>query len=1141
MRRPFPNASIPLVLLLLVGGDLAAQSPATPPRAKAKTLAARKMAAIRRDEDRKEAFEEQGLDRADLRKQWERYWFGGEPTPDYLDFKAALARREMERYPLTFPAAKGRPLPLGSAPSGVGGTWVSLGPTANLTDGSWPSIDSGRPVAIVLHPNYPTTPTVYLATSGGGVFKSTNATPGSGSDWTWTAITEGLPTSGATGNVSCGYLAGDPSNGNVLFLGLGDAFDATGRGLYKTTDGGDTWTAATGMGNATRVYDILVVGTKVFAGTNDGLKVSTDSGATFAAASGGPGSGAIWTVKALSATDLVCSNDAGGAYWSSDGGTNWTAATGISGAGRVTLATTAVSSTQVWGMYEESTTGNIAKGVLKSTDKGHTYTFVAAPTSVGGLFNSSDAGMSTDGGQGFYNHLLAVDPTNLNHLFMGANLGLWRSLDGGATWNQMSHWYGGGHPYSHADHHASAFTTDGSKLFVANDGGIAVFMDPYRATVPTTQTDLTFVDHTRNKGLATHLVYNLGSTTAASPADSRYRITLGLQDNGTRVRQDTGSGLQNSGTFEDQIGGDGFGTVIHQTNGNLMLGSLYYTRIYKSTNGGTSAFSSSSSGITESNNSSSAPFAPKIALGATSAPDTVYTHVNAKVYKSTNFGGAWTAMTMPAGFTGSTVRNVNGSRSNANAVAFAANGGRFFVTYNGGTNWTSPSDVTGGNFNTSYVWFNTENDQILYGSTVSLNASAHHLFKSVDGGASWTFIDQTAGGGDNGFPFGIPVHVIQNQPGSVNTLYAGTDYGVYRSTDGGGTWSRFGAGMPLVATRDLYVAADGSFVRAATFGRGVWELAVVSGPAVTVNPTTATVITGGTVSITPTVTNTTTSNNVNWTVTAGSVAPTTTATGVATTFTAPGTAGNVTVTATTVEAPAATATSTITVVNPSAVTVAVSPTPTTTAVTSGTVAFTGSVTGITNTGLNWTASGGSFNLTTGGAVTWTAPASAGAYTVTATAAGAPTRSATTTVTVIDPAAITVSVSPTAKTLRAGGSQVFTATPSAGSVTWTLAPASGAGTITPAGLTCTYTAPATVAANTPVTLTATSTINGSKTAVAAITLKTLDLNGDASIDVLDILELTKRTGSVVAGDLAKADLNGDGAIDDLDLAILLAGI
>ncbi|MFM8429889.1 MAG: hypothetical protein ACKN95_02680, partial [Holophagaceae bacterium] len=114
-----------------------------------------------------------------------------------------------------------------------------------------------------------------------------------------------------------------------------------------------------------------------------------------------------------------------------------------------------------------------------------------------------------------------------------------------------------------------------------------------------------FVDHRRNFGLATHLIYNLGSTNATTPSDSKYRVVIGLQDNGTRVRQAVdNSGLisstglmKDSKIYEDWIGGDGFSSLIHPENGNLMLGSLYYTRIYKSINGGTSAFSSSSTGI----------------------------------------------------------------------------------------------------------------------------------------------------------------------------------------------------------------------------------------------------------------------------------------------------------------------------------------------------------------------------------------------------------------------------------------------------------------------------------------------------------------------------------------------------------------
>lgn len=78
-------------------------------------------------------------------------------------------------------------------------------------------------------------------------------------------------------------------------------------------------------------------------------------------------------------------------------------------------------------------------------------------------------------------------------------------------------------------------------------------------------------------------------------------------------------------------------------------------------------------------------------------------------------------------------------------------------------------------------------------------------------------------GKSNGFPFGFAVHVIRNSPDNHEVLFAGTDLGVYRSVDGGDSWSRFGQGLPMVAVTDLYLAPDGKLIRAATYGRGVWE------------------------------------------------------------------------------------------------------------------------------------------------------------------------------------------------------------------------------------------------------------------------------------------------------------------------------
>ena len=56
------------------------------------------------------------------------------------------------------------------------------------------------------------------------------------------------------------------------------------------------------------------------------------------------------------------------------------------------------------------------------------------------------------------------------------------------------------------------------------------------------------------------------------------------------------------------------------------------------------------------------------------------------------------------------------------------------------------------------------------------------------------------------------------------TLYVGTDLGIYRTKDGGNTWERFGRGMPMVKVTDLFIEPSGALMRAATFGRGLWEI-----------------------------------------------------------------------------------------------------------------------------------------------------------------------------------------------------------------------------------------------------------------------------------------------------------------------------
>ncbi len=146
-------------------------------------------------------------------------------------------------------------------------------------------------------------------------------------------------------------------------------------------------------------------------------------------------------------------------------------------------------------------------------------------------------------------------------------------------------------------------------------------------------------------------------------------------------------------------------------------------------------------------------------------------------------------------------------------------GGRVFTSSNAGATWTLALPPNNG-LSLSYLWFDTTNANIVYVASVAPDATKSHLWRSTNGGASFTPID---GGG---FPFGVPVNAIKNDPTDPAHLFAGTHLGIYESADSGATWTRFGSGLPLVSVFDFCIAPDGSLMRIATYGRGIRQLPV---------------------------------------------------------------------------------------------------------------------------------------------------------------------------------------------------------------------------------------------------------------------------------------------------------------------------
>jgi len=105
---------------------------------------------------------------------------------------------------------------------------------------------------------------------------------------------------------------------------------------------------------------------------------------------------------------------------------------------------------------------------------------------------------------------------------------------------------------------------------------------------------------------------------------------------------------------------------------------------------------------------------------------------------------------------------------------------------------------------------------VIWASTQG-SGSANYVQRSADGGTSW--VDKT-----NDLPK-VPANVVAVDPNDANTIYLGTQIGLYISKNGGTNWTRYGgSSLPLVSVTEINVALDSSAIRISTFGRGFWEL-----------------------------------------------------------------------------------------------------------------------------------------------------------------------------------------------------------------------------------------------------------------------------------------------------------------------------
>jgi photosystem II stability/assembly factor-like uncharacterized protein len=192
----------------------------------------------------------------------------------------------------------------------------------------------------------------------------------------------------------------------------------------------------------------------------------------------------------------------------------------------------------------------------------------------------------------------------------------------------------------------------------------------------------------------------------------------------------------------------------------------------------------------------------------------VVAQAGSSVFISTNTGTSFTSVNLPAG---AGVASALVIQSVTRIYAGTNQGQIFRIDFSGGA-WQAPVALT-----TPRVGFVSDlevdpaNPSRLW-ATYSTLAGTGHVFRSDNGGTTWTDVSA-------GLP-AIPFNALVVDPANTNAVYAAADVGVFRSTNAGGAWSSFANGLPNVLVKDLVFHAGSRLLRAATQSRGVWEIPV---------------------------------------------------------------------------------------------------------------------------------------------------------------------------------------------------------------------------------------------------------------------------------------------------------------------------
>lgn len=672
----------------------------------------------------------------------------------------------------------------------------NLPPAGEATTIAWSEVGpgniGGRTRSIAIHPTNPSI--MYAGSVSGGVWKSTT----SGSSW--------FPTDDFAANLAISSIVIDPSNPNIVYAGTGEGFfnaDAIrGAGVLKSTNAGASWTLQTSFSGGSFPYYINDLYLRpdstsiLYAATNTGLFRTTNGGTSWSYFGAGatPRATQIVADPAAPRTLYIAFGNfsTDGIYKTTTAAPPYTKLTSglpTTGYHRISLAIAPSNPSILYAVFNNSSNYQTL-GIYRTTNGGSSWTQVTTPT-------DAISGATHLAGQGWYNNVAAVSPTDPNTVFVGG-VNLYRSTNGGTNWTMVSNWYSGaGYPYVHADQHAIVFS--GSTMWFGNDGGV------FRST----NNGTSFTEH--NNGYATIQFYS----GAVHPTAETYYG--GTQDNGT-LR----SGSLPNWTMV--FGGDGGYTAVDYGTPLTVYTEYVYLNFQKSVNGG-NTWTKSMNGIPTTSGqfdgtTDRCQFIAPFIMDPTN-PEIIVAGTY-RVFRTTNSAGNWTAISGDltgdgTGSSGATITAIGLAKTSSAIIYIGTNGSgatasRVQVTTNTGTTWTNVTAAPLVNRVVKWIAVDPNNADRAWVTFSGFGTG--HVFLTTNRGASWTNV--------SGNLPDIPVNVAAINPNNQNHVFIGTDLGVFETTNGGTAWTQQNSGMANVAVLDLDLRQDG-YLFAATHGRGMFK------------------------------------------------------------------------------------------------------------------------------------------------------------------------------------------------------------------------------------------------------------------------------------------------------------------------------